>query len=300
MKFTTQSIGKLAVTSCLFFTTALSGVTVSAQTESDPILAFAILGDGEPKPLAEFPHWSAAVDHVNALSREQPLRFVAGIGDIPHKGTLVQYEAATQVIKKLQLPFYTIMGNEEHGGSVERYLEYFAQWNEGKTDLLDTKYVLDFEEVALIFASADHGRDFNDSGIAWILDRMEEYREKPVLLFVHGAQLGVYPENPDKGITHPGFADVVAHQNLAAVISGDLHMDMDRVNHSKQIGHVHYLHIPGLERTKIPDESNHTPMFRTLTIGQDRIVDVATYEVGVDEPLARHAYSFPLPKLETP
>lgn len=297
MKFLNRSIAKLTARSAFFFLTAASVVTLSAQTEGEPLLAFAILGDGEPKPLAEFPNWSAAVDQVNALAREQPLRFVAGIGDIPHKGTLIQYEAATEVIQKLELPLYTIMGNEEHGESVDRYLEYFAKWNAGKTDLLDTKYVLEFNEVALVFASADHGRDFNDSGIAWILDRMEELREKPVLLFVHGAQVGVYPENPDKGITHPGFAEVVAHKNLAAVISGDLHMDMDRVNHSKQIGHVHYLHIPALERTKIPDESNHTPMFRTITIDQDLRVDVATYEVGVDQPLERHAYSFQLPTL---
>lgn len=297
MKQLYRSITKLAAKSAFFFFAAASVFGHSAQAEGDPLLAFAILGDGEPKPLAEFPGLSAAVNHVNALAREQPLSFVAGVGDIPHKGTVIQYEAATEVLKKLTLPFYTIMGNEEHGASVDRYLEYFAQWNAGKTDLLDTKYVLEFDEVALIFASADHGRDFTDSGIAWILDRMEALSDKPVLLFVHGAQLGVYPERADKGITHPGFAEVVAQKNLAAVISGDLHMDMDRVDHSKQIGHVHYLHIPALERTKIPDETNHTAMFRTMTIGQDRMVEVATYEVGVHEPLERHAYRFPLPTL---
>lgn len=279
------------------FLAALTSQPLQAQQASEPTLAFAVLGDGEPKPLAEFPGLSAAVDHVDTLSKKLDLDFVAGVGDIPHKGTLVQYEAATKVLKKLNLPFYTIMGNEEHGASVDRYLEYFAQWNEGKTDLLDTKYVLEFDEVALVFASADHGRDFNDSGIAWILDRMEELRDKPVLLFVHGAQLGVYPERADKGITHPGFAKVVARKNLAAVISGDLHMDMDRVKHSKQIGRVHYLHIPALERTKIPDETNHTPMFRVFTIHADHTVSVDTYEVGVAEPLERHACRFSLPTL---
>lgn len=272
-------------------------LSLSAQAESEPTLTFALLGDGEPKPLAEFPHTQAAVDQVNAMAASHHFDFVAGIGDIPHKGTKIQYEAATAVLTQLTLPFYTIMGNEEHGASVDRYLEYFAQWNAGKTDILDTKYVLEFDQVALIFASADHGRDFNDSGIAWILDRMEELSDKPVFLFVHGAQAGVYPERADKGITHPGFAKVVAQENLTAVISGDLHMDMDRVNHSKKIGHVHYLHIPALERTKIPDETNHTAMFRVFTIDSDRSVLVDTYEVGVDQPLDRHAYRFKLPTL---
>jgi 3',5'-cyclic-AMP phosphodiesterase len=81
---------------------------------------------------------------------------------------------------------------------------------------------------------------------------------------------GVYPENPDKGISNQLFIEkVISQPNLAVVISGDLHMDMDRVNHSKKIEHVHYLHIPALERTKIPDETNHTPMFRVMTIAKD-------------------------------
>jgi hypothetical protein len=281
----------------LLTTAVFSVFPLQGQTGEEPVLSFAILGDAEPKPLAEFPHTQVAVEQINRMANAHHFSFVAGIGDIPHKGTTVQYEAATEVLTQLRLPFYTIMGNEEHGASVDRYLEYFAKWNSGKTELLDTKYVLEFDAVALVFASADHGRDFNDSGIDWILDRMTALADKPVLLFVHGAQLGVYPERADKGITHPRFAEVVARKNLAAVISGDLHMDMDRVEHSKQIGQVHYLHIPALERTKIPDETNHTPMFRTVKVGQDGVVDVATYEVGTYKPLERHAYRFPLPTL---
>ena len=282
----------------VLFATAFLSRPLQADATADPILAFAVLGDAEPKPLAEFPNMRAAVDQINALADEQPLQFVAGIGDIPHKGTILQYEAATPILKRLKLPFFTIMGNEEHGATVERYLEYFAKWNEGKTDLRDTKYVLEFDELALVFASADYGRDFNDSGIDWILDRMAELRGKPALLFVHGAQTGVYPEKPDKGISHPRFAEVVPQRNLAAIISGDLHMDMDRVEHSKKIGQVHYLHIPALERTKVPDKTNHTPMFRVFTINSDRWVTVDTYRVGGNEPLARHAYRFRLPPLQ--
>jgi 3',5'-cyclic-AMP phosphodiesterase len=78
------------------------------------------------------------------------------------------------------------------------------------------------------------------------------------------------------------------------VISGDLHMDMDRVNHSKKLGNVHYLHIPALERTKIPDETNHTPMFRVMTISKNGHVTIDTYAVGDAAPRKEHAYSFML------
>ena len=127
-----------------------------------------------------------------------------------------------------------------------------------------------------------------------MLTQIENLHPKPVMLVVHGAQAGVYPENADKGIKHPGFAEIAAQPNLAAVISGDLHMDMDRVNHSKQIGHVHYLHIPALERTKIPDESRHVPMFRVFTLTAGGEMSVDTYQAGVTEALERHAYRFQL------
>jgi 3',5'-cyclic-AMP phosphodiesterase len=142
-------------------------------------------------------------------------------------------------------------------------------------------------------ASPDHGRDFDDSGASWILEQLQRLAPKPVVLIVHGAQQGAYPENPDKGISNQLFIEkVISQANLAVVISGDLHMDMERVNHSKKIGHVHYLHIPALERTKIPDETNHTPFFRIMTITKDGNVTVETYATGESTPREQLDYSF--------
>lgn len=288
-----------SILSLLGFVALLSACATSdSQSSGDELmLSFAVLGDAEPKPKAEFPGVAAAVDDVNRLAEERPLAFVAGVGDIAHKGTVIQYENVTPILQRLTLPFYPIMGNEEHGDTVERYLKYANLWNQGKIEIDHQSYVLEYEKLALVFASPDHGRDFGDEGIAWIRTQVERLESKPVFLIVHGSQTGVYPENPDKGITHAGFADIVAHPNVAAVISGDLHMDMERVDHSKQIGHVHYLHIPALERTKIPDETRHTPMFRTFSVSQAGQVLVETYQVDVKEPLARHEYRFELPDL---
>ena len=261
---------------------------------NNPILRFAVLGDAEPKPEPQFPHLAAAVADVNRLASQTRLDFVVGVGDIAHKGTLVQYDNATAVLQQLTLPFYPIMGNEEHGSTVERFMQYANSWNNGKITLDSPSYVLEFDTVALVFASPDHGRDFNDSGINWLLNQLKQLQPKPVLLIVHGAQAGVYPENAEKGIHHPGFADVIAQPNLAAVISGDLHMDMDRVQHSKQLGRVHYLHIPALERTKIPDESRHNAMFRVFSLYGNGLVNVDTYQTGHAEPLSQHGYQFSL------
>jgi Icc protein len=261
--------------------------------ENDSImLRIAILGDAEPKPLAEFPNMAAAINQINELGKMQSIDFVIGVGDIAHKGTEIQYEAATPVLQKLEAPFYPIMGNEEHGSTVERYLHYAQKWN---SKIVSPSYVIMHEKLAFVFASPDQGRDFEDSGANWILEQITRLAPKPVVLIVHGAQQGVYPENAEKGISNQLFIQkVISQTNLAVVISGDLHMDMDRVNHSKQIENVHYLHIPALERTKIPDETNHTPMFRVMTIGKDGKVIIDTYSVGNLVPQEKLTYSFNL------
>ena len=286
---------KLVIISLAIICVACQGnpdkVVVQGNADST-LLRVAFLGDAEPKPLAEFPNMEAAVEQINKLALSQHIDFVIGVGDIAHKGTEIQYEAATQVLLKLSLPFYPIMGNEEHGSTVERYLNYAQQWN-SRVD--STKYVLEYDQIAFVFASPDYSRDFDDSGSLWILEQLQQLSPKPVVLVVHAAQQGVYPENPDKGISNQLFREkVISQTNLAVVISGDLHMDMDRVNHSKKIDHVHYLHIPALERTKIPDETNHTPMFRVMTIAKDGKVSIYTYAIGDTVPREKHTYSFTL------
>lgn len=262
--------------------------TVSDST----LLRVAILGDAEPKPLAEFPNMAAVVQQVNTLAQRYPIDFVIGVGDIAHRGTKVQYEAATPVLQKLNAPFYPIMGNEEYESTVERYLHYAQNWN---NKVMSIRYVLNHDKLAFVFASPDHSREFDDSGALWILEQLQRLAPKPVILVVHAPPKGVYSENLEKGVSNQLFREkVISQPNLAVVISGDLHMDMNRVNHSKKLEHVHYLHIPGLERTKIPDETSHTPMFRLMTIAKDGKVTIDTYAVNETVPREEHAYSFRL------
>lgn len=256
------------------------------------LLRFAVLGDAEPKPCALFPGLEAAVRDVNRLAASERIDFAVGVGDIAHKGTEIQYDNATPALRALQLPFYPIMGNEEHGDTVDRYLEFAYRWN---PEITSARYARDLGSVVMVHASPDFGRDFDDAGIDWILREVRAAAPTPVFLVVHAAQAGVYPENSDKGVRNPRFLEVVAEANLAAVISGDLHMDMDRVTHSRQIGSVHYFHVPGLERTKIPDETRHVPMFRMFTLLDGGEVRVDTYATGNLQPLDRHRYRFQLP-----
>jgi Icc protein len=268
------------------------GNQASQNKAPQPVLHIAFLGDMEPKPEAKFPGTAQAVQSIHKLHADHAFDFVVSVGDVAHKGTEVQYQAATEVLRNLKLPLYSIMGNEEYGSTPERFLHYANQWGSVKNHISQIKYVIDKDSLSFIFASPDHGRELDSNGIQWILNQMAQRPKQAVFLIVHGAQVGVYPEAPEKGIANPMIQQVIAQPQLAAVISGDLHMDMPRVQHSKQIGHVHYLHIPALERTKVPDASQHRALFRTLSLTSDCQGLVKTYTADSTQSLPAMDYAF--------
>lgn len=268
-----------------------------AQSEgADVALRFALIGDAEPKPHAKFPGMAKAVDHINRLAEVQGIDFVAGIGDIPHRGTRVQYDAATAVLAELEKPFYPIMGNEEFGSTERRFLRYANRWGAEQPTIDAARYVVEHDTVALVFATPDRdGRDFTDDGLKWVEAQIEALAPKPVLLFVHGAPVGVFPAGGDKGIQNRRIESVLARDNLAAVFSGDLHMDIERIAPVRQVDGVTHIHVPALERTKLPDKRRHTPYFHVVTVLTDDRVRVETFHAGDDTDAApRFTHHFDL------
>jgi hypothetical protein len=290
----TRPIGHVLRKGLLAAAILLAAAWPASGEETRIALRFAVLGDAEPKPLPEFPHLAEAVQSLNTYASDHRLDFVVGIGDMAHKGTLLQYDAATPILQTLEVPFYPIMGNEEFNSTEARFLDYANRWNEGRAVLTSRRYVQDHGPVTLVYASPDFSRDFTDNGIDWILEQLDAAAPEPAFLIVHAAQAGIFPENADKGVKNPRFAEVAARRNLAAIISGDLHMDMDRVVHSREVDGVHYLHVPALERTKIPDETMHTAMYRLFTITSQGDVLVDTYRTDSLQPSGKHAYQFTL------
>lgn len=254
-----------------------TGQDYGSRLPEHAVLSFAVIGDGEPKPDAEFPGLEAAVKSINDLASVYDISFVAGVGDIAHKGTVAQYDAALDVFRDLVIPFYPIMGNEEYNASVERYLAYANRWNQGRVIIDALKYVIETDQLALIFATPEKGgRDFYDKGVQWIEDQLDAIGDKPAMLFIHGAPQEVFPEGGDKGVANPEFLRLMNRPNLVATFSGDLHMDLTRVQGAREEYGVHHVHVPALERTKLPDKAQHVPYYRLVSVLEDGEVVVST------------------------
>ncbi|PAU79639.1 serine/threonine protein phosphatase [Halovibrio salipaludis] len=279
-------------------TLTVFSVGVLASQEGIPEeadLRFAVIGDAEPKPDPEFPGLEAAVDSINELTGPLDLAFVGGVGDIPHDGTVPQYEASLSHLETLSIPFYPIMGNEEFTATEERFLEYATRWNQGEPAIESVWYTIEEDDVAFIFATPDRdGRDFSGEGIDWIESELEALGGKPAMLFIHGAPRGVFPEGGDKGVRNPDFSRLFDEPNLVATFSGDLHVDIERVESMREKHGVHHIQVPPLERTKVPDELRHHPYYRIVSVKDNGEVVVSTYNLVAERFEPEQSYRFDL------
>lgn len=270
------------------------GISASAQPNNhEPVLTFAVIGDAEPKPLAEFPGLAATVNTLNNLSETRNIEFVFGVGDLAHKATDIQYENLTVVLKELEFPFYPIMGNEEFHAPAEKFLRYAQHWGNADKPIESTRYVIEHPVANFILSSSMlDGREFTDEEVSWISQQLENASDRPNFVFVHGAQVGIFPEGEEKGTANPKFAQLKNHTSLAAIFSGDLHMDVHRVNSIVDYEGITHVHIPGLERTKRPDESFHHPYFRLVSLYADGLAVIETLDAHTGQTLPRESHRF--------
>ncbi len=284
----------VACITTLVMVSMLATMPASAQSAAaEPVLTFAVIGDAEPKPKAEFPGLSAAVDALNAMARTRNIEMVFGVGDLPHKATDIQYENLTSVLKALELPFYPIMGNEEFNDTQEKFLKYAQSWGNRPEPIDAIRYVVEHPVATFILASPDlDGREFTDEGVVWIKEQLAHQPEQSKFLFVHGAQVGIFPEGGSKGTNNPNFPALSDHESLAVIFSGDLHMDIHRVDGIVEHQDVEHVHVPALERTKLPDESFHRPYFRVITLYDDRLGVIETIDAKTGQTLPRFTYQF--------
>ena len=258
-------------------------------------IRIAILGDAEPKPEPVFTHTAAAVEVINRLDERAPIAFVAGTGDIAHKGALAQYDAVSEHLGALRPPLLPILGNEElmAENGAERLLRYAAKWNGGGPEDESGRGLSYTRRVAghlFVFASAmDGGKELNDHQIDWIEAQLMQSPGLPAILFTHNAPPGLF--RPGGAMQRPALNErILAREDVVATFSGHLHMNLDEwPGHARCDRGVHHIHVPGLERTKLG--SCHVPRFRLLTIEGHRL-SVQTYNLAAHRFEPEHELTF--------
>ena len=280
----------------LVYVSSLASCT-PAETDRVESDAFVVFGDMEPSPEPDFAGTSLAVDAVRSLvDRGERVDRVLGVGDIAHRGTDVQYQAVAPILERLEPPFHAIPGNEE-AGDFDRFLAEARAWNDDPEAIPALHYVIEGRCVDFVFATASvDGREPSDDDVHWIVSRLDESNDRSAVLVMHGAPDDTFESSGRRTIQNASYYEnVLPHPALAAVITGDLHLDVGTypgvaVRH----GAVH-VHAPGLERTKIGD---HVPRMRVFEATCGGRLDLRTFDLETFEFMPERAWSFELPVVD--
>jgi hypothetical protein len=242
-------------------------------------IRFAVLGDVEPKPDAVFTHFQSAIERINIIHAQTPLDFVAAVGDIPHNGTVEQYENASSVIATLRPPLLTIMGNEEMAGGIERFRQYAARWLTTSPDEIELRYTREFGPYTCIFlTSGMNGVELCDSDLDWLEEQAGRASRSTPLLFTHAPAKDIFDINQSRAIQSKRFAEILRRSSIRLHFSGHTHIDPDfTATHVVDPHGVHHIHVPGIERTKVGEK--HTPRFRLVDLRPDGFVEVQTFNL---------------------
>jgi len=240
------------------------GGTLKTMTYSMPRIQFAVIGDVEPKGDTSFSNLRKTVTCINQMATHGSISFTASVGDICHRGSIAQYETASELLSDLSCPFYAIMGNEELMESKERFLSYASRWNKDQSEIPDTSYVKCYAGIVFIFVTAHQGgKTFSDEEITWLEECIDAHPENPIMIFTHAPMPGLFPEAKGRTMEDDKFNAILRRQNVHIVFSGHTHFDLDTVNSAvKDTYGVYHIHIPGIERTKVGP--THTPRFRIV------------------------------------
>jgi len=240
-------------------------------------LSVAVIGDAEPKPQPVFENLTMAVDAINDLHEVMGLTCVVGVGDIAHQGSDAQYIEATKVLSELEIPFYTIIGNEEWADA-RKFQHYAYLWSKHDKDV-GSRYVKNWAGYLFIFLSGERdGSDLSDHDIEWAAGILKIHGGQGAVLITHAPAPGVFAYGLNREIANERFQELYQYTNLKVVLSGHLHMDLDtEPGVVKDKNGVVHIHVPGIERTKVGD--GHRPRFRVLSLLGNGLLKVETYDL---------------------
>lgn len=260
--------------------------------DRDIACRFAVLGDAEPKPHPEFPNLAAAIDAINRLHSSQPFDFVAGIGDLPHRGTPAQYEALDELLPALTPRLHAIVGNEEMDGTIMDFFRHASTWNENPNEIPSLQFERTYGGYRFVFAGAGaDGKGFTTAERTWLLDRVEDIQDGPVILFTHVAARDVFPDSrAELGVQ---FDTILQHPNLTLTFSGHSHMNPDETECFGWDEHdTYHVHVPGLERTKVG--SRHVPRLPVVELTADGEADIRLFNLDQSAFEPKHARTIEL------
>ncbi|MCI1273608.1 MAG: metallophosphoesterase [Clostridiaceae bacterium] len=190
-------------------------------------------------------------DTVDSLNKRNDIAFVIFTGDNIDTAHVDNLEGFMGVIKKLNKPYYIVIGNHDvfksNGLSKEKYMEIVNEYNIFSRNK-KPNYI--FKKNGFVFMVVDGAKEvipgangyYRKDTLDWLDKQLTKYKKYPVVICQHFPV--VPPRDVKSHTTYQAekYIEIInKHNNVIAVIAGHYHM-----NGEKMLNGVYHISSPSL------------------------------------------------------
>lgn len=233
------------------------------------MLKFVVIADTHIVPAGRLSHGIDTLERLRRAvafvnERHADAAFVVFAGDLADRGEAAAYARFADAVATLTPPVRLTLGNHDHRPT---FLEALGVEADAETGCLD--HVIDEGGHRVIVLDSSHP-DLRGAGrlepgqIAWLRARLEEARERPVVIVLHH-NIAPFHVQTDFIILEDrdAFADaVLTHPDVRQVIGGHVHMSASGTYRGVPfctLGGAHYAIEPVLESRSGPVPGGGVP-----------------------------------------
>lgn len=165
----------------------------------------------------------AAINHVNDHHRDAELCVISG--DMVDRGTSVDYAAVNEILGRLNVPFYPMVGNHDNR---KLFREHLPVPCNGSSEFI--QYAVETENAVLLcLDTLESGSDagtFCSARQDWLVEKLNRYNDRPIILFMHHhpAPLGLPMQDQDRMTDGPKFLSLISGRpNIHHMCIGHVH-----------------------------------------------------------------------------
>ena len=174
------------------------------------------------------------VKNINQLIPKPDLVLVTG--DISNTGLAEEFKQASNLLKKLGIPYYVIPGNHDDRSTL---ISTFDSQHCPSDSQEFINYVLDDFEVRLIAMDSttpgEAGGELCEERLAWLDERLNEDKNKPTIIFMHHppVKVGVIEADIDGFIGVDKLGKIIQkYSNIERIICGHVHLQSHTLWHN--------------------------------------------------------------------
>jgi hypothetical protein len=214
---------------------------IEQSDDQSDTLRFVLIGDTQR-------HYDETEDFVDVINQRNDIDFVIHGGDITDFGLSKEYQWMYDILKKLNVPFVTLIGNHDvlgHGKEV--YLEVFGDYNfsfishrtrficlntnalefDYSTPVPDFDYMLGFindtadvDQTIVVMHAPPYSDEFNNNSALMYNYIVEQYKNLRFCLHAHNHQFEIN-DFFDNGILYYGCEDISKKTYLVFTVTPD-------------------------------------------------------------------------------